>query len=187
MLFQNPDDLLFREPISFHGLPPWLRNRLTQKLGHLRGAVYAFMLGIAVVNIVNFPRITDQANAKKYGRSDMKMFLISAALLIAVSGNAMAGAAATGDQINAAISGNTVQGSMFASGAYTEFYGADGVIKGKDYTGRWRVYGDTMCFQYGQDPEACWQVKLDGDQVTWVKDGKNDGTGTIVKGNPNNF
>jgi hypothetical protein len=35
---------------------------------------------------------------------------------------------------------------------------------------------------YGQDSEACWQVKLDGDQVTWVKDGKEDGTGTIVKG-----
>ena len=117
----------------------------------------------------------------------MKTFLISAALLLAVSVNALAGTGATGDQISAAISGNTVQGSMIASGAYTEFYGADGVIKGKDYTGRWRVNGDTMCFQYGQDPEACRQVKIDGDQVTWVKDGKNDGTGTIVKGNPNNF
>ena len=40
------------------------------------------------------------------------------------------------------------------------------MIKGKDYTGKWRVNGETMCFQYGQDPEACWQVKLDGDQVT---------------------
>jgi len=76
---------------------------------------------------------------------------------------------------------------MVASGVYTEFYGADGVIKGKDYTGKWRVSGDTMCFQYSQDPEACWQVKLDGDKVTWVKGGKEDGTGNIIKGNPNNF
>lgn len=117
----------------------------------------------------------------------MKAILASAAVLLAVSGQASAGATATGDQITAAISGNTVQGSMIASGAYTEFYGADGVIKGKDYAGKWRVSGDTMCFQYGQDPESCWTVRLDGDQVTWVKDGKDDGTGTIVKGNPNNF
>ena len=54
------------------------------------------------------------------------------------------------------------------------------LIAVKDYTGKWRVNGDTMCFQYGQDPEACWQVKLECNQVTWVKDGKGDGTGTIV-------
>jgi hypothetical protein len=119
----------------------------------------------------------------------MKNFGLAAiaASFILASGAAWAGGAATGDQILSAISGNTVQGSMIASGAYTEFYAADGVIKGKDYTGKWRVNADTMCFQYGTDPESCWQVKIDGDQVTWVKDGKDDGTGTIVKGNPNNF
>jgi hypothetical protein len=117
----------------------------------------------------------------------MKSIILAGALFLAASGMACAGSAATGDQIAAAISGNTVQGSMMASGAYTEFYGADGVIKGKDYSGKWRVERDAMCFQYGQDPEACWQVKLEGDQVTWVKDGKDDGTGTIVKGNPNSF
>ena len=117
----------------------------------------------------------------------MKTIISAAALFLAATGVAFAGAMATGEQISSAISGNTVQGSMIASGAYTEFYGADGVIKGKDYSGKWRVNGDTMCFQYGQDPEACWQVKLDGIQVPGVKDGKDDGTGTIVTGNPNNF
>jgi hypothetical protein len=117
----------------------------------------------------------------------MKTIFAAAALVLFTGGMALAGTAATGEQITAAISGNTVQGSMIASGAYTEFYGADGVIKGKDYSGKWRINGDTMCFQYGQDPEACWQVRIDGDQVTWVKDGKDDGTGTIVKGNPNSF
>ena len=117
----------------------------------------------------------------------MRSILVAASVLIAATGVAYAGTMATGEQIGAASSGNTVQGSMMASGAYTEFYGADGVIKGKDYAGKWRVNADTMCFQYGQDPEACWQVRLDGNQVTWVKDGKDDGTGTIVKGNPNNF
>ena len=117
----------------------------------------------------------------------MKNILVAAALILGVAGSAHAGSTATGEQIKAAVSGNTVQGSMIASGAYTEFYEADGVIKGKDYAGKWRIEGDTMCFQYGQDPEACFGVKLDGDQVTWVKDGKDDGTGTVVKGNPNNF
>jgi hypothetical protein len=28
---------------------------------------------------------------------------------------------------------------------------------------------------------------VDGASVTWVKDGKDGGTGTIVVGNPNNF
>jgi len=117
----------------------------------------------------------------------MKTLLSAGAVFLAASSLAYAGAVATGEEIKAAIPGNTVQGSMATSGVYTEFYGADGVIKGKDYAGKWRINGDTMCFQYGQDPEACWQVKLDGDQVTWVKDGKDDGTGTIVKGNPNKF
>lgn len=110
-----------------------------------------------------------------------------ASTAILLTGPTWAAGTATGEQITAAISGNTVQGSMITSGAYTEFYGADGVIKGKDYSGKWRVNADTMCFQYGTDPEACWQVKIDGDQVTWVKGGKDDGTGTIVKGNPNKF
>lgn len=120
-------------------------------------------------------------------RTHMKRMVSAGAVYVVLTSLASAATMATGAQISASISGNTVQGSMVASGAYTEFYGADGVIKGKDYSGRWRVNGDTMCFQYGQDPEACWQVKLDGDQVTWVKDGKEDGTGTILKGNPNNF
>lgn len=117
----------------------------------------------------------------------MKRMISAGAVYVVLTSLASAATMATGAQISASISGNTVQGSMMASGAYTEFYGADGVIKGKDYSGRWRVNGDTMCFQYGQDPEACWQVKLDGNQVTWVKDGKEDGTGTILKGNPNKF
>lgn len=93
---------------------------------------------------------------------------------------------AKGDQITASIAGNTVQGSMLAAGAYTEFYQADGVIKGSDYTGKWTVKDDQMCFDYG-DGASCWSVRLDGDAVTWVKDGVDDGTGAIVAGNPNNF
>jgi hypothetical protein len=94
---------------------------------------------------------------------------------------------ATGDQIRAAVSGNTVMGSMSASGAYTEFYAEDGTIRSADYAGRWTVEGDTMCFAYGEDPATCWSVRLSGDQVSWLVDGNVEGSGTIVAGNPNGW
>lgn len=94
---------------------------------------------------------------------------------------------ATSDTIKAAISGNTVQGSMTTSGAYTEFYAADGVIKGKDYTGTWTVDADKMCFAYGTDPATCFGVRIAGDQVTWVGATGDEGTGSILPGNPNNW
>jgi hypothetical protein len=111
--------------------------------------------------------------------------LTLAALVFA--GPALAQDLATGDAITAAISGNTVQGSMSASGAYTEFYDASGAIKASGYTGTWTVEGDTMCFDYGEDPVSCWNVRIAGDQVAWIRDGAEDGTGTILPGNPNNF
>lgn len=95
--------------------------------------------------------------------------------------------AATGAEIKAAISGNTVQGNMDSSGAYAEFYAADGIIKGKDYAGKWSIEGDAMCFEYEGTPKDCWNVELNGDQVRWLKDGASQGTGTIIPGNANGF
>jgi hypothetical protein len=94
---------------------------------------------------------------------------------------------ATGDQIRAAVSGNTVMGSMSASGAYTEFYAEDGTIRSADYAGTWTIEGDTMCFAYGEDPATCWNVTLAGDQVSWLVDGMVEGSGTILAGNPNGW
>lgn len=94
---------------------------------------------------------------------------------------------ASGAEIRSAITGNTVAGSMLASGAYTEFYGADGAIKGKDYSGNWSIDGNKMCFAYGTDPTTCWAVQISGDQLTWVGDGGPEGSGTIRAGNPNGF
>ena len=94
---------------------------------------------------------------------------------------------ASGDAIRAAIPGNTVQGSMTASGTYAEFYAPDGVIKGADYTGTWAVEGDRMCFDYGDDPATCWNVRIAGSSVTWVTGATEEGTGTILPGNPNGF
>ncbi|MEO1194268.1 MAG: hypothetical protein AAFY02_21130 [Pseudomonadota bacterium] len=119
----------------------------------------------------------------------MRASLAAAGLLVSavIAFPALAADTATGAQISSAISGNTVQGSMLDGSAYTEFYQTDGTIKGDGYTGAWMVEGNQMCFQYGSDPANCWDVMIDGDQVTWMKDGAADGTGTIVSGNPNGF
>ena len=115
----------------------------------------------------------------------MKTFYV-AAVLAFMPLFAVAETSATGEQITAAIGGNTVQGSMMEAGAYTEFYQADGVIKGADYAGKWTVKDNEMCFDYGEGAD-CWSVRIEGEAVTWVKDGKDGGTGTIVTGNPNNY
>ncbi len=114
-------------------------------------------------------------------RSALAFALIFAAMPLAAEETA------TGDAIKAAISGNTVQGSMADATAYTEFYAADGVIKGKDYTGAWTIEADKMCFDYGTDPATCYGVSIVGDQVTWLTDGVSAGTGTLLPGNPNGF
>ena len=110
--------------------------------------------------------------------------VLAACLLVAFATPSLA---ASGVEIRAAISGNTVQGNMDATGAYAEFYDADGTIKAADYTGKWSIEGDTMCFAYAETPTECWNVEISGDQVRWVKDGASQGTGTIVKGNANGF
>ena len=114
----------------------------------------------------------------------MRKFL-ALSFLLAIS--ASPALAASGPEIRAAISGNTVQGNMDSSGPYAEFYEAGGTIKGKDYTGKWTVEGDAMCFEYEGSPKDCWTVDIKGDQVRWIKDGQSQGTGTIVKGNANGF
>ncbi|MGI1660954.1 hypothetical protein ACRDNQ_01835 [Palleronia sp. KMU-117] len=112
--------------------------------------------------------------------------LSALALGLALPIAAQAQTLSTGAEITSALSGNTVQGSMSASGAYTEFYAADGSIKGAGYTGTWTIEGDAMCFDYGEGKD-CWNARIEGDAVTWVQDGVDGGTGTIVAGNPNNF
>ena len=112
-------------------------------------------------------------------------FLLAFAFVFATISAALA--AATGDQIRAAISDSTVQGNMDASGPYAEYYAPDGTIRGKDYTAQWSVEGDTMCFAYQDTPKECWNVEINGDQVRWIKNGASQGTGTIVKGNANGF
>jgi hypothetical protein len=117
----------------------------------------------------------------------MRTLTILAAAAVLMAAPAFAQDLATGDAIKAAVSGNTIQGSMTSSGPYAEFYAEDGTVKGDGYTAVWAIVGDTMCWTYEGAEQDCWGVKINADQVTWIKDGAEGGTGTIVAGNVNNF
>jgi hypothetical protein len=111
-------------------------------------------------------------------------FLIShAGIINAAEENALA----AGPQLKKAIAGNTVQGSMDGAGKYTEFYAKDGTVRSKDYQAKWSIEGDTMCWVYTGQPKDCWRASIKGNQIKWIKDGKVQGTGTIVQGNSNRY
>lgn len=94
---------------------------------------------------------------------------------------------ATGATIRAALVGNTVQGAMSASGGFTEYYAPNGAIRGPDYRGEWTIQGNRMCFGYDGNPASCWGVRVNGRSIVWVGVAGDEGTGTILPGNPNNF
>ena len=112
---------------------------------------------------------------------------VAAAALALPVGAAMADEALTGAGIRALVVGNTVQGTMETSGGYAEFYRPDGTIKAATYSGTWSIEGDSFCTQVGADPRECWQGAKAGDEIHWLKDGKLDGTGKVMPGNPNNY
>lgn len=110
-----------------------------------------------------------------------------AALLLTSAAPSRAEDEMTGSEIKTLVSGNTVTGAMVATGSYSEFYQADGIIRGDGYTGVWTVSSDSMCFQYGSDPKKCLQVRKAGDEIQWLSGRRIDGTGMLVPGNPNNY
>ena len=118
----------------------------------------------------------------------MRSYLVSLSLApMLLAAPLLAQEAVPGADIAALIGGMTVQGSMSDTGAYAEFYDADGTIRGDGYTGTWTVEGDAMCFRYGEDPATCYEVAVEGEEVAWLSDGEVRGDGTLVEGNPNEY
>ncbi len=89
--------------------------------------------------------------------------------------------------ISAAISGNTLRGHLAASGNFEEFYDPSGTVRGADYTGLWSVGPEGLCLSYDGDPASCWGLRLNGAQVIWVGRGGEEGSATLLPGNPNGF
>ena len=109
----------------------------------------------------------------------VKSTAFAAALVIGAftAGSALAADKASGEDIRNLVSGSTVQGSMLVEKyqKYSEFYMADGTIRGDGYTGKWSIEGDTMCFSYGGTSSGCWAATIEGPAVIWWKDGAVDG------------
>ena len=102
---------------------------------------------------------------------------------LVISG-AQAADAPSAKEISNAVSGHTYQGSMSSAGSvFSEYYEADGNIRGKDYKGKWRTEDGKMCFQYGDKPERCFGITLEGPSMVMLKDGKIDGNGMLISGN----
>ena len=109
------------------------------------------------------------------------------AALLAIT-PASAADAPTADEIKKAVSDHTYQGSMSAAASgFAEYYAADGSIKAKDYSGKWRADDGVMCFQYGDSAERCFGVEIQGPSMIMIKGDKIDGNGMLIPGNVNNF
>lgn len=113
--------------------------------------------------------------------------LIATVLWVAGAEAPAAAEILSGDQIWSTLAGNTVEGAMEATGAYVEFYDPAGVVRGRDYQGRWTVEGDSMCFEYTGSPKECWQVGRHEGAIEWLQGGEVHGMGRLVPGNPNGF
>lgn len=119
----------------------------------------------------------------------MRMMLRIATVLALAASPALADGEMKGEDLAAAISGKTIQGNMKTSGDYTEYYAPDGTLKGKDYTGKWRVNDQNqICISYGTEAtENCWHGKVQDNNVTWMRDGREDGGGSISAGDVGGF
>jgi hypothetical protein len=95
---------------------------------------------------------------------------------------------ATAADISTAVSDHTYQGSMNVGGSgFAEYYAPDGTIRADGYAGKWRTEDGVMCFQYGEKPETCFEVKFNGPSMEMYKDGELDGNGMLIQGNPQGF
>ena len=108
---------------------------------------------------------------------------IAVAAMMSVS--AFAAERASGADIEAALKGKTLQGGTLKS-TFSEYYAPDGTIKGKGYTGKWRVENNTGCMDYGKGWK-CWSAFIDAPSSIWYLNGKVDAVGISVDGNPNNY
>ena len=108
--------------------------------------------------------------------------------LVTTSGIVLGSETANDAEIKAAVSDKTYQGTMLRiDGAFTEYYAADGSIRGNGYTGKWRTVNSQMCFTYGENPEKCWDMEIQGPSMIMFKNGAVDGNGILLEGNPGSF
>jgi uncharacterized protein YceK len=104
-----------------------------------------------------------------------------------------------GEKVGAAdlpgtVSNRTFRGKDDAGQPYSEYYGADGTLRGTSggeaYSGSWEVVGEQLCFTYpdgGTSETECYAVFKDGDVLTWLTTDGQIVEATFVEGNPDNL
>jgi hypothetical protein len=98
------------------------------------------------------------------------------------------------DEISKTVIGNTMTGKTAKGDPYTEYFAADGSIRGlaadgSKYSGKWwlRKEDNLMCFRYGDGAfdAGCVRLSLTGDRVDFtLMDGTTEPSATLVQGNP---
>lgn len=121
-----------------------------------------------------------------FRRTPLAILIIAAAMMLSLPAAAQEEPSAA--TISAAVSDHTYQGSMSQAGSgFGEYYAPDGSIRGDGYAGTWRTEEGAMCFKYGDKPERCFDIRIDGPSMVMLKEGEIRGNGMLIPGNPNNF
>ena len=131
-----------------------------------------------------------------------KAFTVAAAVLVLVLGAGVAaglwygssvreqGGTLTGAEIRLLIAGNTVKGTKFS-----EYYAADGSIRGREiedadeqYVGTWHIEGDQLCVAFpSHDVKNCVSIARGQGGAYDFADAERHSKRTIVAGNPDNL
>lgn len=97
-------------------------------------------------------------------------------------------------ELPAIVSDRTFRGKDDAGESYSEYYAADGTLRGSSggeaYSGSWKVVGEQLCFTYpdgGTSETECYAVFKNGDAVTWLTSDGRIVEATYAEGNPDNL
>lgn len=103
---------------------------------------------------------------------------LAATLAIAIPSSAMA--AASADELRAALVGNTFQGDM-GGGGYASFFAENGTYVDATGGGIYEITDEGVCYP-GTD-FGCYAAEVDGNQLEWFQNGESAGSGIIREGN----
>ena len=115
-------------------------------------------------------------------------------LALALAGPAQAQTKMTGAEGWKALVGNTIVGKSEGGADLVEYYAPDGGVRqkiaGSPDKGKWQLKGDKVCLKYETDDDEepdCYGIAVEGDNLTYTDEDKNDLKFKILKGNPNNL
>ena len=100
----------------------------------------------------------------------------------------------TGAEAWKALIGNTIVGKSEGGADLVEYYAPDGGVRqkiaGSPDKGTWTLKGDKVCLKYETDDDEepdCFAIAVEGDNLVYTDDEKNNLPFKILKGNPNNL